>query len=150
MSCAPLAFPLSYRARHKQPMSKQMMSAPSGVIFKHFVYITCSDVSLGCSFSPSHCLSITLRAFFFFFFLLVKTICRFALDKNKAIHLLCPGTLSCKLRKTGWSRFTTIVYSSCGCLQWERHLSVRRVHSSQECILSSDRGGGFCLSSGTQ
>lgn len=69
------------------------------------------------------------------FFLLVKTnICRFALDKNKAIHLLCPATLSCKLRKMG----SVKVYSSCGCLQWERHLSVRRVRSSQECILPLD------------
>lgn len=115
----PAALPSVIQATHKQTVSKRMMSAPTGIIFKHFVYITCLYVSLDFSFFPSHCFSITHRAFFFL--LLVKpNICRFVLNKNKAIHLLWHAVVSCKLRKTG----SVKVYSSCRSPQWERHLSA--------------------------
>lgn len=83
----------------------------------------------------------------FFFLLLVKpNICRFVLNKNKAIHLLQHTVVSCKLRKTG----SVKVYSSCRSLQWERHLSVEDGSQFSRMHPSLGLRGWLCLSFGTQ
>lgn len=124
MLVAPPAFPGLSRARHEQAVSKQMMSAPTGIILKHFVYITLllvfiylwTVLSPPPTASQSQAELFFLSFFVYFFFLLFfiffsfkMTICRFVLHKNKAIHLLWLAVLSRQLRKSG----SVKVYSSC-------------------------------------
>lgn len=134
-----------HKATHKQAVSTQMMSAPTGVIFKRFVYITCPCASLDCSFFPLPLLLNHSRNVFFP--LSVKTnICRFVLNKNKAIHLPWPAVVSCKLRKAGSGK----VYSSRRSPQWERHLSVEDGSQFSRTHPSLGPRGWLCLCFGTQ